>query len=226
VPLTPTLQQSRFLALAQRTRGSAPLAYGIALIAVASAALLRLLFLPYLVEGVPFITFYPAIIIATIFGGLWPGVFATVLSGLVAWFAFIPPEHSLSLTEPEFFSLLLFFAISGINIALVTMLNKAVERLVSQERNIRTLVEAAPNGIVVVDEQGVIRAVNKSAEALFGYDRSEMVGQKIEMLVPQGKRVEHLGYRRQFIKIQRRGPWALGGTSPRAARMGLKFPWK
>lgn len=55
------------------------------------------------------------------------------------------------------------------------MLNKAFERLVSGERNIRTLVEAAPNGIVVP-----IRTVNKSAVALLGYDCSEMVGQSVE----------------------------------------------
>jgi PAS domain S-box-containing protein len=119
---------------------------------------------------------------------------------VIAWFAFIPSAAPFTPTTPVLISLLLFLAISGINIALVILLNKSIEDVVAQERNIRALVEGAPNGIVVVDEQGIIRRLNKSAEALFGYDRSELVGQKVERLLPQAKRVEHLAYRREYIQ--------------------------
>jgi K+-sensing histidine kinase KdpD len=45
-------------------------------------------------EGVPFILYYPAIVIAAWFGGLWPGILSTVLGGLIAWYVFIPPTYS------------------------------------------------------------------------------------------------------------------------------------
>src|SRR5262249_605693 len=102
-------------------------------------------------QGIAFTTYYPAIIIATIFGGLWPGIFAPLPSALIAWFAFIPPEFTFEHTGPQLVSLLLFLIISGVNIAIAVLLNKAIERLVAHERNIRALVEGAPNGIVVVD---------------------------------------------------------------------------
>jgi hypothetical protein len=46
-------------------------------------------------QGIPFITYFPAIVLATLLGGFWPGVLATILSGLLAWVVFIPPGSSL-----------------------------------------------------------------------------------------------------------------------------------
>jgi PAS domain S-box-containing protein len=224
VPLTPTFETSHFVALAQRARDNPVLAYGIAVVAVAAATLLRLLFVPFAMQGVPFITYYPAIIIATIFGGLWPGIFAALASAIIAWFAFIPPGFTFEHTGPQFVSLLLFLVISGINIAMVVLLNKAIERLVAHERNIRALVEGAPNGIVVVDEYGVIRTVNRSAETLFGYDRSEMLEQKVELLVPQMKRVAHVAYRREFLKDPETRPMGAGRDLTAVRKDGTEFP--
>src|SRR5262249_27514771 len=161
-------------------------------------------------QGIAFTTYYPAVIVATIFGGLWPGIFAALASAVIAWFAFIPPGFSFEHTGPQLVSLLLFLVISGINIAIVTLLNKAIDRLVAHERNIRALVEGAPNGIVVVDEYGIIRTVNRSAETLFGYERSQLLGQKIELLVPQRKRVAHVAYRREFLKDPETRPMGAG----------------
>ena len=224
MPLTPTFETSRFVGLAQRTRENPVLAYGIALGAVAAATLLRLLFVPFAMQGIAFTTYYPAIIVATIFGGLSPGIFAALASAIVAWFAFIPPEFTFEHTGPQLVSLLLFLVISGINIAIVTLLNKAIERLVAHERNIRALVEGTPNGIVVVDEYGVIRTVNRSAETLFGYDRSQMLGQKIELLIPQAKRAAHVAFRREFIQSPESRPMGAGRDLTAVRKDGTEFP--
>jgi PAS domain S-box-containing protein len=224
VPLIPTFEASRFVRLAQRTRDNPLFAYGAALACVAAATLLRIAFMPFPMQGAPFTTFYPAIIVATIFGGLWPGILATLLSAVVAWFVFIPPQFTFELTKPELVSLLLFLVISGVNIALVTMLNKAVERLVTQERNIRVLVEGAPNGVVVVDEFGMIRTVNKNAEKLFGYDRSEMVGHKVELLLPKGERLEHLAHRQQFMRNPEARPMGVGRDLTALRKDGKEVP--
>jgi PAS domain S-box-containing protein len=160
-------------------------AYGLTLALVALAIFVRWLVIETAGPTVPFITFYPAIILATVVGGLWPGIFATVLSTIAAWYLFIPPYHSFTFSQQELMQLLLFVFICSINIAAAAFLNAIVERLVIQQRNIRLLLETAQNGIVLVDDQGTIKLVNAAAEKLFGYRRSELTGKNIEMLVPE-----------------------------------------
>ena len=67
----------------------------------------------------------------------------------------------------------------------------------AQER-FRLVVEASPNGIVLVNAQGHIVLVNACVEKLFGYGREELVGQRVELLVPERFRGEHPAYRTGF----------------------------
>jgi two-component system, LuxR family, sensor kinase FixL len=55
----------------------------------------------------------------------------------------------------------------------------------------RLVVEASPNGVVLVNAQGHIVLVNARAEKLFGYGRQELIGQGVELLVPERFRGEH-----------------------------------
>jgi PAS domain S-box-containing protein len=64
------------------------------------------------------------------------------------------------------------------------------ERLRAQER-FRLVVEAAPNAMLMIDRQRGIILVNRKTEDMFGYSREELLGQSIEMLVPQRYREEH-----------------------------------
>ena len=64
---------------------------------------------------------------------------------------------------------------------------------------LRGLLEAAVHAIVVVDERGEIVLVNPAAEALFAYDRGELIGEPVEMLVPKRFRDRHGGQRQRFI---------------------------
>jgi PAS domain S-box-containing protein len=71
-----------------------------------------------------------------------------------------------------------------------------------------SILEAIPDAIVAVNEQGVIIQANSQAEALFGYTRDELIGQKIEMLVPERQRPQHGLHRErfhQYPKIRRMG---------------------
>jgi PAS domain S-box-containing protein len=67
------------------------------------------------------------------------------------------------------------------------------------EARFRGLLEAAPDAIVGVDAHGVIVLINAQAERLFGYPRDELVGQKIEMLVPLGVRQAHPNRRAGYV---------------------------
>ena len=56
---------------------------------------------------------------------------------------------------------------------------------------LRELYRSAPDGIVIVNEPGLIRHVNPQAETMFGYARGELAGRPIEVLVPEESRSAH-----------------------------------
>jgi two-component system, LuxR family, sensor kinase FixL len=81
------------------------------------------------------------------------------------------------------------------------------ERKQGQDR-FRLVVEASPTGIVLVDAQGNIVLVNARAEKLFGYEREELIGQPVEILVPERFRGEHPAQRVGFHAAP--AGWAMG----------------
>jgi len=68
------------------------------------------------------------------------------------------------------------------------------------EQKFRGFLESAPDAIVVVDPDGRIVIVNTQTERLFGYDRRDMLGRKVELLVPERFRAHHPGFRDGFFR--------------------------
>jgi protein-histidine pros-kinase len=68
------------------------------------------------------------------------------------------------------------------------------------EQKFRGLLESAPDAVVIVDPDGRIVIVNSQAEKLFGYDRRDMLGRKVELLVPERYRTHHPGFRDGFFR--------------------------
>jgi PAS domain S-box-containing protein len=68
------------------------------------------------------------------------------------------------------------------------------------EQQFRLIVEAAPNGMLLIDESGTIVMVNASALHQFGYEREDLLGQSVEMLVPRPSRSDHQQHRAGFMK--------------------------
>lgn len=66
------------------------------------------------------------------------------------------------------------------------------------DEDARAFLEVAPDAIVVVKPTGAISAVNTQAETIFGYTRDEMVGQPLEMLLPERFRAGHVAHRMAF----------------------------
>lgn len=66
-----------------------------------------------------------------------------------------------------------------------------------------SLLEAAPDAIVIIDQRGEIVLVNAQTEEIFGYRRDELCGQTVEMLVPERFRDSHPGHRERFFREPR-----------------------
>jgi len=88
----------------------------------------------------------------------------------------------------------------------------------------RGLLEAAPDAIVAALDDGTIVVVNKQAEEIFGYSRQEMLGQKVELLVPERHRHAHPAYRKSFSKERRIRPMGAGIELFGRRKDGSEFP--
>jgi protein-histidine pros-kinase len=74
-------------------------------------------------------------------------------------------------------------------------------------------VEAMPDGVVVTDAGGTIRILNQRAEELFGWARRDLVGQRVEALLPPRMRAVHVRHRADYA----------AGPSPRPMGAGLEL---
>ena len=92
------------------------------------------------------------------------------------------------------------------------------------ENRFRGLLEAAPDAMVIVGEDGRIVLANGQAEQLFGYPREELVGQRIELLVPERLRDHHPGYRRTYALDSQPRPMGAGVDLCGRRKDGSEFP--
>ncbi|MEP6538758.1 MAG: PAS domain S-box protein, partial [Bryobacteraceae bacterium] len=102
-------------------------------------------------------------------------------------------------------------------------LRAATQRL-AIERKFRELLEAAPDAVVVANEDGRIILVNTESEKLFGYSRDELLGQTIELLVPRSFRGKHPAQRAGFAAEHRSRIKGAGLNLHALRKDGTEFP--
>ena len=92
------------------------------------------------------------------------------------------------------------------------------------EARFRGLIEVAPDAIVTADGDGHIVLVNGQTEALFGYQREELLGQPVELLLPQRFQAEHVGHRRGYAHNPRIRPMGQNLELFARRKDGREFP--
>ncbi len=88
----------------------------------------------------------------------------------------------------------------------------------------RNLLEAAPDAMIIVDEDGRMAIVNGQAEEMFGYARDELLGNTIEMLLPAAARDVHIGHRTNFSDSPALRPMGQGMDLIGLRKDGTEFP--
>lgn len=92
------------------------------------------------------------------------------------------------------------------------------------EERFESLLESAPDGVVILDTNGTIVLVNKQSERLFDYDRSELLGQPVEILLPERFHSRHIGHRAGYTADPRTRPMGAGLELAGRRKDGSEFP--
>ena len=164
--------------------------YAFAILAVAIAAVSRYELGVYAGLNRPFVLFYPAVLVVSLFAGLWPGVAATFMSIAIAEALFISHAGATPADRARQFGIPLVFCTLGIlTSALLNAAQRRVERaLRAGEDRYRDLVEHSQDLLCTHDLQGRLLTVNPAPARILGYSVEELL--KIPMrdlIIPEGR---------------------------------------
>ena len=92
------------------------------------------------------------------------------------------------------------------------------------EEKLRIVVESAPSGMVLVDQSGIMCMVNAEMERIFGYPRAELLGQPVEILIPETTQHQHVKDRTAFMDQPRSRAMGTGRDLKGRRKDGSEFP--
>ena len=171
----------------------------------------------------------PAILLAGALGGLGPGLVATGLGVGLNLIAVTVTAKTLSGAD---FMIASVFAAIGVGMALygerlrLARLNvtERTEDLAAREAHLQSLLATIPDAVIIIDEHGIVRYFSASAERLFDYKSSEMIGQNVKMLIPSPDRELHDGYLRRYRETREPHIVGIGRVAVGERKDGSTFP--
>ena len=96
--------------------------------------------------------------------------------------------------------------------------------LQEREARLRSILETAPDAIIVIDERGVMESFSPAAERLFGFTASEAIGRNVNILMPSPYRERHDGYIEHYLHTGERRIIGIGRIVVGQRRDGSTFP--
>ncbi len=190
--------------------GTSWLGYGIAAGLVGLATGVRWLAEVWVANSPNFPIYYPAVLIATLIGGLRAGLLALALSLSVVWWFWLPLLHSLPIDRPQFVTAFMFVMTAGLMVAVSEMGRGASRRALAAEEQFRLANEASLDGFVILEpiRRGAqivdFRWVhaNAAADAMSPAAARPLVGRRLLEVFPEaGDR----GLIDRYIKLLRTG---------------------
>jgi PAS domain S-box-containing protein len=106
----------------------------------------------------------------------------------------------------------------------ITDRRRVQDAIRASETKFRRLLELAPDAVVIVDRQGRMVLVNTEAQKLFGYTENEMLGQQVEILLPERYRGAHVAHRGGYFDAPRTRPMGVGLDLAGRRKDGSTFP--
>ncbi|MBN9310938.1 MAG: PAS domain S-box protein, partial [Devosia sp.] len=170
---------------------------------VLAAFLLRFFIHGFLAGSAVGLVFVPAVLVASIMGGLLPGVFAT-LTAMPAIYYFLAARSEQALSIGVNIAL---FVLVGATVAwLGGLLQRALVRnrqaladLQVREAHLQSVLDTVPDATIVIEMDGTMITFNKAAVRQFGYEPGEVIGQNVRMLMPSPYREQHDGYIERYL---------------------------
>src|SRR5215218_10199983 len=176
------------------------LRYSVAMLAVGAALGIKLLLDPLTVQDTPFLLVFGAIIVSTWYGGLGPGLLATVVSALATDYFFLYPRGTLTGFSVEGIDVLAFM-LEGVLVSVLTSSLRSArdrarrstlearrhqERLRESEERFRLMVEGVKDyAIFMLDPGGCVTTWNDGAERIVGYGEEEILGRHFSSFYPE-----------------------------------------
>jgi two-component system sensor kinase FixL len=202
--------------------------YGIALIAIVVAAIVRVALLSVLSGEASYLFFFPAVLIASAVGGWGPGVFATVLGLLLALF-FITDYRVLSSAD---IVNAIVFVLVGVGASWRGELLRrsrlaaaaSAEGAVANAAHMKSILDTVPDAMIVIDERGIMQSFSVAAERLFGFSAAEAIGQNVKILMPAPYRQAHDGYLERYKLTGERRIIGIGRVVVGERKDGSTFP--
>lgn len=111
----------------------------------------------------------------------------------------------------------------GLVIGFAKITRDLTERTIEEEQR-QLIIEAAPNGMLIVDERGVITLANSAIEKIFGYEHGALLEMPIEALVPAPLRQDHVSLRTKFSADKDQRPMAVGRSLTGLRADGSEIP--
>lgn len=161
--------------------------YSIAIIAIAVALAIRIALASVLRGEASYLFFFPAILIASAYGGWGPGVLATLL-GLLLGVFFVTDYRVLSSADVIN---AVVFTLVGVGASWRGELLRrsrlaaaaSAEDAFAREAHVKSILDTVPDGMIVIDDRGNMQSFSAAAERLFGYGAAEVVGKNVKILM-------------------------------------------
>jgi two-component system sensor kinase FixL len=182
-----------------------------------------------------YIFLVPPVLIAGIVGGLGPGIVATLYATALQIFVADGLRGFLDINGPAFavnVSRSLTFIAIGVGVAWFgerlkrarVDAQRSTEAVVARQAHLQSILDTIPEAMIVIDERGSIQSFSTTAERLFGYAASEVLGKNIKIMMPAPYREEHDGYLSRYLRTNEARIIGIGRVVVGQRKDGSTFP--